>query len=751
MDFKPVVLTAGPPLRPHDVFPPGAAVWPGSNQHHHQEFSLKETSPHLGGGAANGDRSSATYDLVEQMKYLYVRVVKARGLPVAGGLSPHVEVKLGNYRGFTKGTPGLYWDQVFAFSVFLKEKEGREDFIGWVAFDMGEVPRRAPPDSPLAPQWYRMDDRKGEKSAGEVMLAVWFGTQADECFSEAWHSTAAGVQGDGLAAIKSKVYLSPKLWYLRVAVMEAQDLVPGEKGAAMAGRYPELFVKAQVGNQIMWTRPARVSASRSPSSPVWNEDLIFVVAEPFEDYLAVFVEDRVGPGRDEVLGRLLVPVAAVEQRYSDKVVPSRWFGLEGAHGERSGRFASRLQLRLSLDGGYHVLDEASMYSSDLRATAKQLWEPCIGVLEMGILGASGLVPMKTKEGKGGSADAYCVAKYGPKWVRTRTVIDSLCPRWNEQYKWEVFDPCTVVTVGDCRIGKVRIRLSTLESDRLYTHAYPLLILHPSGVKKMGELHLAVRFSCSNTAGMLHLYLRPPLPKMHYLEPISVQKVEHLRYRASEVVASRLSRAEPPLGREVVEYMLDKGSNLWSMRRSKANFFRLVSVFAWPIAIFRWVEAARTWHRPTYSVMVAVAHVLSMIFPEVILPCLFLAMAVLGLCRYRRRSRHPRTWTSACHRPKFDTFPSSLRSVELMSLRYDRLRSVAMRLQSMMGDVATQCERFQSLLGWRDPRATLLFLGFCVAAAALFYAMPARLVLRSRLPSPFMNFFKRLPSKADSLL
>ncbi|KAF9616576.1 hypothetical protein IFM89_030343 [Coptis chinensis] len=114
------------------------------------------------------------------------------------------------------------------------------------------------------------------------------------------------------------------------------------------------------------------------------------------------------------------------------------------------------------------------------------------------------MPMKIKEGKGSIIDAYYIAKYGHKWVHTRIVINSLVPKWNEQYTWEVFDPCTVVTVGvfdnchldknttvgagglDSRIGKVRIRLLTLESDRVYTHAYPLLMLHPSGVKKMGS-------------------------------------------------------------------------------------------------------------------------------------------------------------------------------------------------------------------------------------------------------------------------
>jgi hypothetical protein len=66
--------------------------------------------------------------------------------------------------------------------------------------------------------------------------------------------------------------------------------------------------------------------------------------------------------------------------------------------------------------------------------------------------------------------------------------------------------------------------------------------------------------------------KAPLPKMYYVEPLLVRQVDHLRYQATNAVAARLGRAKPPLGCEVVEFMLDHGSNLWSMRRSKTNFF-----------------------------------------------------------------------------------------------------------------------------------------------------------------------------------
>jgi hypothetical protein len=48
-----------------------------------------------------------------------------------------------------------------------------------------------------------------------------------------------------------------------------------------------------------------------------------------------------------------------------------------------------------------------------------------------------------------------------------------------------------------RIGKLRIRLPTLGSNRIHTLSYPLLVLQLCGAKKMGEIKLAFRFSCSS--------------------------------------------------------------------------------------------------------------------------------------------------------------------------------------------------------------------------------------------------------------
>uniref|UniRef100_A0A0E0KRT0 C2 domain-containing protein n=1 Tax=Oryza punctata TaxID=4537 RepID=A0A0E0KRT0_ORYPU len=782
-------------------------------------------------GVGSGERLASAYDLVEQMHYLYVRVVKARGLPAAaaaasavtggGGCNPYVEVRLGNYRGTTrhyerKAAPE--WNQVFAFSrervqatvleVFVRDKDAvapapaaRDGYIGKVAFDVGEAPVRVPPDSPLAPQWYCFEDVRdgGRTVQGEVMLAVWVGTQADEAFADAWHADAASVRcGDGVAAVqstRSKVYVTPKLWYLRISVLEAQDVVPGAGASAAGdkGRHGEAFVvKVQVGGVMLRTKPC--CRARGLTSLAWNEELVFVVAEPFDEPAVLIVEARAQPGKDEIVGRAVLPLTLFEKRLDRRGAPtqSQWFSLEPfVHRLRSpeSTFAGRVHLRACLEGAYHVMDEATMYASDTRPTARQLWRPPIGVLEVGVLGAQGLPPMKTIDGRG-TTDAYCVAKYGQKWLRTRTVVDSSTPRWNEQYTWEVYDPCTVLTLAvfdnchlgsnaaaaggkDQRIGKVRIRLSTLEMDRVYTNAHQLVVLHPSGVRKNGDICLAVRLTCLSLASVVRLYGQPLLPRMHYVHPFTIAQLDGLRRQAMGIVAARLSRAEPPLRREVVEYLLDADSHLWSIRRSKANFFRVTALLSGAASTARWLVDVCHWRSPATTILVHLLFVAFTCFPELILPTMFLYMSMVGVWNYRRRPRRPPQADArlSCAEAtnadeldeELDTFPTS-RPNDVVRVRYDRLRTVAGRIQTVVGDVATQGERVRSLLAWRDPRATAMFTALCLVAAVLAYVTPFRVValvaglyllrhprFRSRMPSAAGNFFKRLPSRADTML
>lgn len=752
----------------------------------------------------------SSYDLVDRVRYLFVRVLKAkRGGSADAGRHCYAKVIIGSHSVQTRTVSSADWDQVFAFhkeslnstalelSVWEEEeKEGGDDnnnkvvayaSLGSVSFDLQEIPNRSSQDSPLAPQWYTLEGLPEGSLGNDVMLAVWIGTQADEAFQEAWHSDSGGL----IVHTRSKAYLSPKLWYLRLTVIQTQDLrfpspPPVVNHESKAARPPELYVKGQLGSQVFKTGRVALCTSSSSANPSWNEDLLFVAAEPFEPFLTIMVEDATA---GNPVGEARVALSSVHRRLDDRVEPpSRWLNLAGGDGERP--YAGRVHVRVCLEGGYHVLDEAAHVASDVRAASKQLSKPPIGQLEVGVRGAANLVPMKVAEGgASGSTDAYVVLKYGPKWARTRTILDNFNPRWNEQYAWDVFDPCTVLTVAvfdnarfnisgnskkDVRIGKVRIRLSTLDTNRVYAKTFPLTAIQPAGAKKMGELELAVRFSCSSWLSLIQAYGGPMLPRMHYVRPLGPAQQDVLRGTAMLIVSARLARSEPPLGPEVVQYVLETDAHAWSMRRSKANWFRVVGCLSKAAGLARWVHSVRSWENPSTTVLVHVVLATVALWPHLILPTVCMYVFLILIWRYyRARPREPSGMDPRLSQvdtvgpdeldEELDGFPTG-RAAELVRARYDRLRVVAGRAQALLGDVAAQGERVEALLAWRDPRATAIFVVLCLLASLVFYAVPFRVLalamgfyylrhprFRDDMPSAVFNFFRRLPSLSDRVI
>ncbi|XP_024983600.1 protein QUIRKY [Cynara cardunculus var. scolymus] len=736
------------------------------------------------------ERSS--FDLVEKMHYLFVRVVKARSLPTPG--NPVTKIVVSGCQVISKParkTMYFEWDQTFAFrrdshdstailevsvwdplvSSSMSDVAGH-NFLGGICFDATEIPLRDPPDSPLAPQWYRLEGGGAHK--GDLMLATWVGTQADESFPEAWKTDTAGNPGS-----RSKIYQSPKLWYLRAVIIEAQDV-------SLSSSFQ---IKAQFGFQVQKTKSI---VTRNGSSS-WNEDLMFVVAEPFTDQpLLLFLVEQRGPKESTVVGVASIPLASIERRVDDRVVVSRWLTFEDPNKEKR-VYRGRVQLKVFFDGGYHVMDEAAHVCSDYRPTAKQLWKPPIGTVELGIIGCKNLLPMKSINGKG-STDAYAVAKYGNKWVRTRAISDNLDPKWNEQYTWRVYDPSTVLTIGvfdsweafgsdgqkestrlDFRMGKVRIRISNLEMGKVYNNVYPLMLLNGAGLKKMGELEVAVRFvRMAPRLDFLNVYAQPLLPIMHHIKPIGVVQQEVLRTTAVKVIAAHLARSEPPLRREVVTYMLDADTHTFSMRKVRANWLRIINVLSGVIDMVKWFNDTRSWKNPTATVLVHVLLVMLVWFPDLIIPTLAFYVFVVGVWNYRFRSRsappHFDPKLSLAETidgneldEEFDTVPCT-RSNETVRARYDKLRMLGARVQSVLGDIATQGERAQALVTWRDPHATVIFVGLCLLVAIILYLVPSKMVamtfgfyymrhpiFRDRMPSPALNFFRRLPSLSDRVL
>lgn len=664
--------------------------------------------------------------------------------------------------------------------------------MGRVVVAVSDIPTRVPTDSSLAPQWYELEDQNGRRRrrkkmviVGELMLSTWIGTQADEVFPEAWHLDAASVSFNNIVNTRSQVYLSPRIWILRINVVQAENLL-FDKDITEGS---EIFVQVTIFGSLSFRTNV---VNSNEGNPQWSEDLFIAVSEPLDQKLIVNVMQGTFKNH-KILGKCVVPVKNGEKSLDGGSASAKWYDLEipkiNNEVEQNSKVAAsagRLSMRLSLDGGYHIFDEDPHFSSDVNATAKKLWRPSIGVFEMGILNASGLPAMKN----GSRTDAYCVAKYGPKWVRTRTIVDSVSPKWNEQFSWDVYDPCTFVTIAvfdnchlqevingvamkDARIGKVRINLSEMMTDKVYTYSFPLSQLQPSGLKKMGELQLAFRFCCPSMMNLLKVYQLPMLPRLHFTKPLSNTQFGGLRKQSVMLISSRMRQYEPSLRREVVSYVLESHESAWSTRRGRADFDRVKVFTSGVTSLYSQYKNICSWNKPIETLLVHMALFGLILQPQVILPGIFIWAILDILKQYPKSPRHlshvnlqlSHVDTTSVDEleEEFDPIPSRFED-NVIRQRYDRLRIIVGRIVEEMGNFATRLEKIQSFFTWQDPTATLVFMILCVIIGMVTLLVPSQVIIcivlvyllrhprfRSPLPSILENWVRRMPSKLDSMI
>ncbi|KAE9586243.1 hypothetical protein Lal_00000951 [Lupinus albus] len=356
------------------------------------ESKLKETSINIinAGQPSEGDKLTMKHDLIEQMQFLFVRVVRGRSIIMPNNNSNNifVEIIIGNTKGTTRffddeNKPYLEWDHVFAVEKDKIQDLGVEILVkysvdmthaifGSASFTLSDIPWRVPPEPSLAPRWYRLEDENGAKlSKGDIMLSMWMGTQADEYFPQAWCSNATSTSSDAIAYTSSKVYITPTLWYLRVNVIQAHDLLlrinpnnnDNNKGS-------DIFVQVVLGSITLRT----IFSKNKSANPSWNQDLMFVAQEPFNDTLVLSVEQGTF-AEHACLGTYELPLKFVDKRLDCVGVADKWYNLNRPRineNTKEVNFTSKLNARISLDGAYHVMEEPIEYSSDFRPSEKKL-------------------------------------------------------------------------------------------------------------------------------------------------------------------------------------------------------------------------------------------------------------------------------------------------------------------------------------------------------------------------------------------
>ncbi|KAK9986504.1 hypothetical protein SO802_031455 [Lithocarpus litseifolius] len=149
-------------------------------------------------------------------------------------------------------------------------------------------------------------------------------------------------------------------------------------------------------------------------------------------------------------------------------------------------------------------------------------------------------------------------------------------------------------------------------------------------------------------------------------------------------------------------------------------------------MINWFKKIRNWTNPATTILIYIIFLLVVWFSQVILPGIFICLFLTGRWRYRKRPRlpphvdanlsHANTTNEDELDEEFDPLPSR-KTGEVLKWRFDRLRIIAVRMQTVLGDLATQGQRLQSLLSWRDPRATTIFVCFSLIVCRVTYMTP----------------------------
>jgi hypothetical protein len=192
------------------------------------------------------------------------------------------------------------WNQVFALDndqiqteeiatveILVKDNVRKHDeYMSKISLDISDISTRFPTDSELAPQWCLLEDRRGRRFNGELMMSCWIGSQADESFHEALHLQLDNVPIGPHHVINtcSRIYIMPRIWCLRLNLVQVEGLIVKVDDPSESS---DIFIHASLGT---WTFTTKLAKSNN-GNPTWDEnDVFFAVPEPFNQILVLSVE-----------------------------------------------------------------------------------------------------------------------------------------------------------------------------------------------------------------------------------------------------------------------------------------------------------------------------------------------------------------------------------------------------------------------------------------------------------------------------
>nr|KYP73524.1 hypothetical protein KK1_006151 [Cajanus cajan] len=285
---------------------------------------------------------------------------------------------------------------------------------------------------------------------------------------QVWHlnltATSIGIYKNNVANTLSRIYLMPRIFCLRVNLIQALDLLHED-----STQISQIFIQATLGNLTFTSKLAK----NHNGNPKCYEDMLIDMLEPFNQLLNLNMKKGM-LGSYKNLGTCVFPVKNGDKRVDESLPSTKIIDVKQNEG-----FAGRHDLRLSLDGEYHVFDEDPHWNEQYSWDS---YDPCTFIRNC-----------RSDNGQLHKGDALAIGTI------------------------------------DTRIGNVMVTLSEPETIRIHSYSDPIVELQPLGLKKTGEIQLAFNFCYTDMINLCKVvYTLPMPPRQHFVNPLHLAQYHGLR-------------------------------------------------------------------------------------------------------------------------------------------------------------------------------------------------------------------------------
>jgi len=315
------------------------------------------------------------------------------------------------------------------------------------------------------------------------------------------------------------------------------------------------------------------------------------------------------------------------------------------------------------------------------------------------------------------------------------------------------------------VGKLRVKLSCVSPARPITADLPLLSDRSKGAQHVGSLVIEMHIQYKSRKGLLASYFAPSLPDDMYMAGIEDSKFQdHLDRSSRKVVLRWLENSNPAIPTTLAMGLLDTQMENFAMSRAQVNILRIRLALSSLGKFKRWLSHIESWEKPWESAATCAGAVFLATRPSIVIPLLLVWLIFSTLANRPAKAGLPLPMQH--DPPGIESENTELEVSSAMDIRakLEKLSRMALMVQNLLDSLASSLERFGSMVMWKDPIATAIFmlvlimvslviytLGLGWTLATVFLVLLRPPALRTVTPAAPASFIGKFPNRADRIM